>query len=649
MVDFQGLKIIGFQHNYWATYTGESAKVAENSVYKVKITKIENKQGETPPEEPPFEWPAEDLSGVATTYTVPASGADFFYVNLNDWHDGVMTAITDNPVTAALTASNVAVTFNGDDGTGISGQRVVFRLPNADAAKVLAAEAIRVEIVGTADPATTEFRYFIVDANKGNDYNSIGAVGQGTLASILDKTSTFNANRDTNPLTCKYFALQIRQDVSTVVTITSIKITLLDEAPDPNFIGGTGTKLIVTVDETPQDVTTITPVVSGVSGSPYEDPIKFFDNNTGYRTYSSGYGNAYAYFAVDFGSKKLNEFSAIEFSVQGVSGDNGYKSYGVWAGLTAPSGHIDLNAVGSGVLATGSYENDGKAKQDFSLSLSTADDSLTGTVNFVLNVHAGVAAWNISDIKFIPKGSVPEATDFTIGLTTPQKVGEAFTATTVVAKNASVSQGAPTIYYTGLNVDYPKSDTAPTAKGIYAVTFDVAVDGDWEAAEGLSAGILELVTTLETTTEEFELTDMVESADYDGSTLEADGLGFTAISTNAYGNYVKFSIDLGDYDISDLISVSFTWTGVSGDNRYKDIAFIVATSITSADQNDPRALGKVANGVDTNGTAQLTITFDPAKKAALTGSEFEVTFYVHAGALSFSITDIEFTVYGEDE
>jgi uncharacterized repeat protein (TIGR02543 family) len=42
---------VGFQHNAWAEFDGE--KVAENSVYKIKITKIENAVSDIPPPPPP--------------------------------------------------------------------------------------------------------------------------------------------------------------------------------------------------------------------------------------------------------------------------------------------------------------------------------------------------------------------------------------------------------------------------------------------------------------------------------------------------------------------------------------------------------------------------------------------------------------------
>jgi len=48
-----GATAIGFQHNFWCDMGTPNVKNAENSVYKLTITKIENKAGEAPPAPPP--------------------------------------------------------------------------------------------------------------------------------------------------------------------------------------------------------------------------------------------------------------------------------------------------------------------------------------------------------------------------------------------------------------------------------------------------------------------------------------------------------------------------------------------------------------------------------------------------------------------
>jgi hypothetical protein len=66
-------------------------------------------------------------------------------------------------------------------------------------------------------------------------------------------------------------------------------------------------------------------------------------------------------------------------------------------------------------------------------------------------------------------------------------------ATVTITAKPGKSDGTITIYYEGTDgTAYPKSAAAPSAIGRYAVTFDVAEALGWEAAEGLSAGTLEI-------------------------------------------------------------------------------------------------------------------------------------------------------------
>jgi hypothetical protein len=81
----------------------------------------------------------------------------------------------------------------------------------------------------------------------------------------------------------------------------------------------------------------------------------------------------------------------------------------------------------------------------------------------------------------------PVAADFTItGLTA---AGDGSPKTVSVKPKTGKSKGAITVYYEGLSgTVYPKSATAPSAAGKYAVTFDVAAADGFNAANGLKAG-----------------------------------------------------------------------------------------------------------------------------------------------------------------
>jgi transcription elongation GreA/GreB family factor len=98
------------------------------------------------------------------------------------------------------------------------------------------------------------------------------------------------------------------------------------------------------------------------------------------------------------------------------------------------------------------------------------------------------AAYTISE----PVDTNPRAEDFTF----KKLLQPAATTTDVLIEPKSgKSTGTITIYYEGTGTTtYAKSTTHPTAAGTYKVTFDVAAQGAWEAATGLYAGSLKIVT-----------------------------------------------------------------------------------------------------------------------------------------------------------
>jgi hypothetical protein len=207
---------------------------------------------------------------------------------------------------------------------------------------------------------------------------------------------------------------------------------------DPDFALGTGTGLIVKIDDVAQAAVTLTPVVANdASGSPYEDPIVYFDNNTGYKSYTTGYGNAYAYFTIDLGSKNLANFSEIKFDIEGIDGGYTYKQVGVWAGLEVPSGHKDLN-TGDGVFST--VQLSLQAKTAIAIPLSGASAELTGSVYFVLGAHAGTAVYKISNIELIPVPEGYTAVENITGVPVSGLVGEEITLGGTVAPGYATNQ-----------------------------------------------------------------------------------------------------------------------------------------------------------------------------------------------------------------
>jgi len=159
------------------------------------------------------------LPSVPTTYQVPEGGADFFFVNLNDWE--TIGAINATIPDGVLAADKITLTFTEQ------AQRVNFKLTDAQKTILTSAAKIDVTIVGTSDPETSSFRYHIGDALLGSSWNATSGNGEGALSTIL--SNTLNLDNKTGTL-LDFFILQFERNTSapaeTTVEIESIKIAV---------------------------------------------------------------------------------------------------------------------------------------------------------------------------------------------------------------------------------------------------------------------------------------------------------------------------------------------------------------------------------------------------------------------------------------
>ena len=163
------------------------------------------------------------LPSLPDIYQVPAAGADYFYINLNDF--ATSGAVNPNVPDGELAADKITLTFTE------KAQRVNFKFTAAQAADLLTAAKVDVVIVGTTDPATSSFRYHIGNALEANSWNATATDTEGALSLNLTKTLEFGGNK--NASTLGYFILQFERNTDnpteTEVVIESIKITILKD------------------------------------------------------------------------------------------------------------------------------------------------------------------------------------------------------------------------------------------------------------------------------------------------------------------------------------------------------------------------------------------------------------------------------------
>ncbi|MDR0495670.1 MAG: MBG domain-containing protein [Treponema sp.] len=127
---------------------------------------------------------------------------------------------------------------------------------------------------------------------------------------------------------------------------------------------------------------------------------------------------------------------------------------------------------------------------------SAAAPSLIGTYAVTFDVAERgdwKAASGLSAGTLDIYGTTPVAADFNIGVRSYMYDGT--TKTVSITPKSGKSAGTITVYYEGTGgTAYNKGIVPPSAVGTYAVTFDVAEDGVWEAVSGLSAGTLTIVS-----------------------------------------------------------------------------------------------------------------------------------------------------------
>jgi len=337
-------------------------------------------------------------------YEVPKGGAGYFYVDLNDWDTQTPESVNINShVPLAVTAQNkITVPFTEDL------QRVNFKLTDEQAELIFNADAaiLTLDIQGTVTGTGDSFRYHIGNALAGSGWSTTNGVGgTGSAFATITGPKTPGFGGDKSLANSGYFILQHRVAAAATVEITSIKITYGYVSVD---VGGT-----------PQNV-----VVKGGRSDEYAD------NRTanvslvtdGYQVqFNGGYGNSYGIFAVDFGTDKLSDFSNIEFGFKGISGDVGWKRLRVYAYNynSEKTDYLDsggnTNKIVEYNYESGANASDGLSTISVSEAISGASGITSSKVWFIITIHADVATFQVTNIKFVKQQT---AFDTAVGMTT---------------------------------------------------------------------------------------------------------------------------------------------------------------------------------------------------------------------------------------
>jgi hypothetical protein len=219
---------------------------------------------------------------------------------------------------------------------------------------------------------------------------------------------------------------------------------------------------------------------------------------------------------------------------------------------------------------------------------NTSVPTAAGTYAVTFNV-AAASGWNAASgfsagtLTINGQNQTPTAADYNIGNLT-QTAGSV-TAVTITPKTGK-SAGTVTIFYEGTGATtYAKSTTVPSAVGTYAVTFNVAVAVNWDAATGLSAGTLTITpvpvtfnsvtangSTTQTTT---QLTLNFDAAITGLTAADITLSGVSGVSKGTLSGSNPYTLPVSGFTSGGTLNVAVAKTGyaVSGSPKTVDIYY----------------------------------------------------------------------------
>jgi len=395
---------IAFQHNNWADDGGNGIKIADKAVYKLKITKIENKAGEAPPPPPPpppptgSEWfdnavgltegigtygsGAHEFEGGILTITgnggfsVPlptgftvADTVSIKYACLNvsedpeadvkfiKKQDSGWTDVGDAEKYPEFNTTEVStVTVTGFNAAGVGVGKAFFQTNGTFKAKIKIIEITKIEgapikitaavsglkpVDGEAPRTTVETDQFTGTVSWKDSAN---AAVTGDFVSGTVYTATITLTKKAGY-------------TFDGVAANAISVTGADTVT--HAAGGTGTLSItavfpVTEGAAPDKTITFTANDTTAVGV-FNATVEGVTTNGFTVKTTQGYDWAYGYITVDFGTFTLGDYEKLDFTFTGVTGDINSKSARVWIFDAAPTGQKDQNdaVVSAGNGGTG--------------------------------------------------------------------------------------------------------------------------------------------------------------------------------------------------------------------------------------------------------------------------------------------------------
>ena len=697
---------VGFQHNFWADTNGDGVKIAENSEYKLKIISIL-------PEEP-------DMSVKVNLAAIPGVTAPIKeetpvteitataqYTGAVAWKDADGEALSGN--FAPDTVYTATITLTANEGFTFEGVTANF----FTVAGATATNPANSGVVTAVFPKTA-------GADEDNTVN-IAAI-QGVTAPAGEEvpvtaitataqytgTVTWASGDPAVELTGNFAYATVY--TATITLVAEEGFTFIGVAEDFFEVAGANAT-------NPADSGTITAVFPATGAAPPQFAIKV--NNVDQNAYffgtgatvtkladpakglditnTAGYGGAYASFEVDFGAgKTLADYPKLTFKWKGIEGDLSNKNLSVWVSGTPFSGSV-VEANRNGVQ----YFSGANAAEASGQIYLYAPAVTSQKVYIALNIWAATTSgtpavatnYQVYDIAFdgYTPEAVPEAGKAIGGVAAPMTgvapattvTNNAYYAGTIAWADddgeALTGNFETDTKYTATITLLPKppytftgvAEGFFTVAGADTVTYNAGSNVVTAVFPATVAPLLSFPITYTGGAPTGATTEVLYTAVRTiNATVSPEQNGYAATNTegNRYALPGAFVVDLGDKTLTDFATVTFTFTGVSGDFGYKRLGLFAAAAgegaglptaggytiadvlVTKASTGSSGSPPTNTTGGGENLAAQtITLEIDPtllASNAVWTSNQIEICIwevqsYIPAN-VSFKITNITF-------